>query len=73
MPSPDPVVSGSDVAPGEAAPEQTAAEEDPPRPETPLPFHDEGLEDTPAEMPDLETEQEVTTAREKSRLTPGTQ
>ncbi len=43
-PSPDPVASGS-----EAASEQTAAEEDPSRPKSPLPFHDEGLEDAPGD------------------------
>ena len=71
--TPSPVASGSHEAMGGAAPEQTAAEEDPPRPQSPLPFHDEGLEDAPAEMPDLETEQEVATAREKSQPTPEVQ
>ncbi len=69
--TPSPVASGSGEAMGEAAPEQVIAEEDPPRPRSPLPFHDKGLEDAPAEMPDLETEQEASAAQEKSRPTPG--
>ncbi len=70
---PSPVALGSHEATGGVAPEQTAAKEDPPRPQSPLLFHDEGLEDTPAEMPDLETEQEVAAAREKSQPTPEAQ
>ncbi len=71
--TPSPVASGSHEAMGGAAPEQTAAEKDSPRPQSPLLFHDEGLEDTPAEMLDLETEQEAATAREKSQPTPEVQ
>ncbi len=56
---------------GEMVPEQEAA--DPPRPRSPLPFHKEGLADVPAEMPDLETEQEAAKAREKSQPAPGMQ
>ncbi len=61
MPSPDPVASGSGVAASEVVPEETTAEE-PPRPKSPLPFHDEGMEEAPAEMPDLEMEQEAAAA-----------
>ncbi len=64
--TPPPVASGSHEAMGGVAPERTAAEKDPPRPQSPLPFHDEGLEDAPAEMPDLDTEQEAAAAQEKS-------
>ncbi len=70
---PPPVASRSHKAMGEVAPEQTAAEQDPSRPQSPFLFHDEGLEDAPAEMPDLETEQEAAAAREKSQPTPEAQ
>ncbi len=69
MPSPDPVASGSGIAMSRAALEEMTAEE-PPRPKSPLLFHDEGMEEAPAEMPDLETKQEATAALEKSQLTP---
>ncbi len=69
MPSPDPVASGSGVATSRAPPERTTAEE-PPRLKSPLLFHDEGMEEAPVKMPDLETEQEATAAREKSQPTP---
>ncbi len=69
MPSSDPVASGSGIAMSGVVPEETTAEE-PPRLKSPLPFHDKGMEEAPAEMPDLETEQEATAAREKSQPTP---
>ena len=45
--TPSPVASGSGIATGEMVPEQEAA--DPPRPKSPLPFHEEGPADVPAE------------------------
>ncbi len=68
--SPDPVVSSSGTVTSKEVPEKTAAEEEPSRPRSPLLFHDKGLEEAPAEMPDLETEQEAAAARQKSQPTP---
>ncbi len=68
-PSPDPAASGSGAAASKAVQRETTAEE-PPRPKSPLPFHDKGMEEAPAEMPDLETEQEVAAARGKSQPIP---
>ncbi len=71
--SPEPVASGSSAVMSKVAPEKTTAEEEPSRPRSPLPFHDEGLEEAPAEMPNLETEQEVAAAWQKSQPTPEVQ
>ncbi len=62
VPSPEPVVSGSGAATSKVAPEKPVTEEEPLRSRSPLPFHDKGLEEAPAEMLDLETEQEAATA-----------
>ncbi len=58
--TPSPETSGSGIVMGGMAPEQEAA--DPSRPKSPLPFHEEGPADVPAEMPELETEQEAAEA-----------
>ncbi len=67
--TPSPEVSGSGIAMGRTAPEQEAA--DPSRLKSPLPFHEEGPADIPAEMPELETEQEAAEAQGKSQPAPG--
>ncbi len=74
-PSPEPVASGSGAATGKAAPAtgETAAVKGSLKPRSPLPFHDEELEEAPAEMPDLETEQEAAAAQQRSQPTPEVQ
>ena len=69
MPSPDPVASGSGMAASEVVQEETTAEE-PLRPKSQLLFQDEEMEEAPAEMADLKTEQEAAAAREKSQPIP---
>ncbi len=73
MPLPEPVASGSGTVTRKVAPEETAAKEGPSKPRSPLPFHDKGLEEAPAEMPDLETEQEAAVAQQRSQPTPEVQ
>ncbi len=73
VPSPEPVASGSGAAMSKVALEETVAGKGPSKPRSPLLFHDEGLEEAPVEMPDLETEQEAAAAQQRSQLTPEVQ
>ncbi len=80
-PLPEPVASGSGMVMGEVAlmdkeaaqqAKTTAAavSKEPSKPVSPLPFDDKELEEVPAEMPGLETEQEVAAALQRNQLAP---